>query len=251
MVAIDRIVPRLELEDPRRTTETVHSTLRELIYSGELPAGLIISQVELSEALGVSRTPLREAIRMLQEEGLIDAQANRRCRIAGFDATDVDSTCGSRIMLEALGMSLTLAHHDEEILKAALDALEEMEADEHPGVSSAWHAAHHRFHNSFTSHAPGALRDQLSAGAERAERYVRQLAQGVLMGWSHGREEHRRIYSLITERRVNEAIVATCQHYARTAVTLLADVSPEFEPAATRSAIRLVSRSLDAELARV
>lgn len=250
MVAISEVVPRLKLEDPRRATETVHAALRELIYAGDLPAGLIISQVELSEALGVSRTPLREAIRMLQEEGLIDAEPNRRCRIAGFDAADVDSTCGSRIVLEALGMTVSLSRVDGEMLANALSALEEMESEDQPGVSPEWHAAHRRFHRSFTSGAPKPLREQLDSGSERAERYVRQLAQGVLISRSHGREEHRRIFTLVNDNKINEAILATCQHYARTAVTLLADASPEFEPAATRAALQLVARSFDMEPAR-
>ncbi len=250
VVVIADVVPRLKLADPRRATEAVHVALRELIYSGDLPAGFIISQVELAGVLGVSRTPLREAIRMLQEEGLIDAEPNRRCRVAGFNAEDVDSTCGGRIMLEALGLSVSLGRFDEEMLLEALEALERMESDESPGVSAEWHAAHRRFHGAFRSRVPRSLREQLDAGSERAERYVRQLAQGARMGWStHGLEEHRNIYDLVSARRTSEAILATCQHYARTAVTLLADASPEFEPVSTRAAIRMVARSLELDLA--
>ncbi|MGO4145674.1 GntR family transcriptional regulator [Paenarthrobacter sp. YAF11_1] len=246
MVALSEIVDRLDLDDPRRATEGTHARLRELIYSGVLPAGMIISQVELSEVLGVSRTPLREAIRMLQEEGLIDAEPNRRCRIAGFDAADVDSTYGSRLMLEALGMKLTLPFVDREILEQASQALDAMEADSEPGVSPTWHTAHHRFHRSFTSKAPKTLKAQIVAGDERADRYVRQLAQGIVMNWTHGREDHRRILELVNSGSYDEAIVATCQHFARTAVTLLLDVAPEFEPAATRAAVNLVATAVEA-----
>lgn len=249
MVNITEVVPKLDLDDPRRATETVHRTLRELIYSGALPAGLTVSQVELSEALGVSRTPTREAFRMLQEEGLIDAQPNRRGRIAGFDAADVDATCAMRITLESLAMSLSFKVLDEAFLAEAREAIEAMEVDDQPGVSAAWHAAHRRFHRAFTVHAPGPLVEQLLTIAQRSDRYVRQAAVGVLHGWSHGRDDHRRILELATERRTDETIFASCQHFARTAVLLLADVAPEFEPVATRTAIGLVARSLGVAVA--
>jgi DNA-binding GntR family transcriptional regulator len=240
MVALSEIVDRLILDDPRRATEGAHASLRELIYSGVLPAGMVISQVELSEVLGVSRTPLREAIRMLQEEGLIEAEANRRCRIAGFDAVDVDSNYGSRIMLEALGMRLTLPLFDDQVLKVASDALDEMESNEDPGVSSGWHDAHHRFHQSFTSLAPAQLRSQITSGAERARRYVRQLAESPGPLSRPSRDDHRRILELVNAGDYDTAIMVTCQHYARTAVTLLADVAPEFEPRATRAAVNMI-----------
>lgn len=243
MAGLVDIITPLELQDPRRATETVHRSVRELIYSGVLPAGTILSQVELSKALGVSRTPLREAIRMLQEEGLIEAEPNRRCRVAGFDAADVDATYGSRIMLEALGMRLTLPTLGSEGLARALDALLEMEADPEPRVSVTWHDAHYRFHGAFTANAPAALRTEIASGARRANRYVRQLNEETPAGWSLARDDHRTIYEAVESGRHDEAITTTCRHFARTVVTLLANVVPDFEPAATRAAVGLVART--------
>ena len=56
----------------------MHDRLRRAILRGEFDDKVLLSQVELAARLGVSRTPLREALRMLQREGLIDSEPNRR-----------------------------------------------------------------------------------------------------------------------------------------------------------------------------
>jgi len=71
----------------------VQSHLRALVLDGTLPPGSEFSQVELARTLGVSRTPLREALRMLEEEGLVEAEQNRKARISAGRRRAC--TCGS------------------------------------------------------------------------------------------------------------------------------------------------------------
>lgn len=59
----------------------LHARLRKMILNGTIPPGSMLSQVKLAETLGVSRIPLREALRMLQEEGLVEAEHNQRARV--------------------------------------------------------------------------------------------------------------------------------------------------------------------------
>jgi DNA-binding GntR family transcriptional regulator len=70
--------PKSRGRKPRDMTWTVYSSLRESILNGALPPGESLSQVQLATKLGVSRGPLREAVRMLQREGLVEAEVNRR-----------------------------------------------------------------------------------------------------------------------------------------------------------------------------
>ena len=76
---VDGLEPSLPSSDGG-AAGSLRSHLREMILGGLLQPGVVISQVELAHTLGVSRTPLREAMRMLQEEGLIEAEPNRRAR---------------------------------------------------------------------------------------------------------------------------------------------------------------------------
>jgi DNA-binding transcriptional MocR family regulator len=89
----------------------------------------VINQVELAAELGISRTPLREALRMLKEEGFVEAEPNRRSRVASFNGAEMDAIYGTRLLLEALAMRLTLPALAPEAVERAgrlLDTLEEL-----------------------------------------------------------------------------------------------------------------------------
>src|SRR3989440_12470488 len=85
------------------TAGPLHEHLRRLILDGAIPNGASISQVELAERLGVSRTPLREAMRMLQAEGIIHAEHGRRTRVTALDVGDIDTVYGTRVLMEGAG----------------------------------------------------------------------------------------------------------------------------------------------------
>lgn len=69
--------------------EEVYSALYEWIVEGILQPGELVREQELAESLGVSRTPVREAIRRLEDSGLIQTEANRYTRVAPVDIRDV------------------------------------------------------------------------------------------------------------------------------------------------------------------
>ncbi|MFM9023283.1 MAG: GntR family transcriptional regulator, partial [Solirubrobacterales bacterium] len=66
----------------RKSTGAGDDRLRSMVLGGELPAGTPVSQASLAQELGVSRTPLREAARLLQNEGLLVGEPNQRLRVA-------------------------------------------------------------------------------------------------------------------------------------------------------------------------
>jgi DNA-binding GntR family transcriptional regulator len=86
----------------------VHDRLRDAILRGEIAPGEATSQVALARQLGVSRTPLREALRLLEREGLVVSQPNRRIRIADFSIADLEALYAMRIALETVAVRLTV-----------------------------------------------------------------------------------------------------------------------------------------------
>ena len=107
--------------------EAVHDELRAAILRNELPAGMILNQVHVAKRLGVSRTPLREAFRMLQREGLIEGESNKRMRVAGLSLDGLEDLYAMRILLEGLAIRLSVPLLSKEALAMLKNLLNEME----------------------------------------------------------------------------------------------------------------------------
>jgi DNA-binding GntR family transcriptional regulator len=87
---------KVELPEARQAIPALHAYLRECVLDGTLTPGTKLSQVALADQLGVSRTPLREVLRMLQEEGLVEIEPNQRTRVAGLDPQELDEIYACR-----------------------------------------------------------------------------------------------------------------------------------------------------------
>jgi DNA-binding GntR family transcriptional regulator len=83
------------------STEVVHERLRRGILRGAFDPHQPISQVQLAKRLAVSRTPLREALRMLQRAGLV-SEPNRRVRVAALTVADLEELYAARVVVDAL-----------------------------------------------------------------------------------------------------------------------------------------------------
>jgi len=101
-------IHKVDLPEARQAIPHVHAYLRQCILDGTLSPGTKLSQVSLAAQLGISRTPLREVLRMLQEEGLVEIEPNQRTRVAGLDPQELDDIYASRILLETLALSMTI-----------------------------------------------------------------------------------------------------------------------------------------------
>ncbi|HZJ09504.1 MAG TPA: GntR family transcriptional regulator, partial [Trueperaceae bacterium] len=74
-------VPPPQFQRPRTVAEDVYRFLRRELLSGSYPGGSWLREQELAKSLNVSRTPVREAIRQLAQEGLLVIEANRGVRV--------------------------------------------------------------------------------------------------------------------------------------------------------------------------
>ncbi len=91
----------------------VAERLRLLIDSGELAPGTRLNEIDLCNTMGVSRTPLREAIRSLATEGLIELQPNRGAIVSIVSQEDVTEILPIMASLEGLGGRLAAMHMDQ------------------------------------------------------------------------------------------------------------------------------------------
>jgi DNA-binding GntR family transcriptional regulator len=157
----------------RQSAEYVYRRVRNAILDAELAPGETMSQVALADELGVSRTPLREALRMLQGEGLIEARANRRVRVAPMSVDDLEELAAVRVVLEAQALRLAVPRMTSEHVARLEGSIAEM-AHYHEQVDMRrWLVPHAEYHRQLTELAGGRFAVLLSQMFDHHERYRR------------------------------------------------------------------------------
>src|SRR6476619_5437102 len=139
---------RLEIQS---VVDQVYAAVRARILSGELPRGSRLRQARLAEELGVSRTPLREALRRLATEGLVELAANRGATVADHDFADERQYWLARIALEPGAARLAAERRDPEAIAAMRGAIAAQRAA--GGDPSGSYAINRGFHLALVSGA--------------------------------------------------------------------------------------------------
>jgi DNA-binding GntR family transcriptional regulator len=112
-------MPLAALDDQQQLTDRVLGALREAITSGRLPAGSRVKQEQVAAELGVSRTPVREALHLLEREGLVRLVPRRGAIVQGFTAADVRELYELRELLEPAAAALATVRASAEERQAA------------------------------------------------------------------------------------------------------------------------------------
>ncbi|MCD7867296.1 MAG: GntR family transcriptional regulator [Clostridiales bacterium] len=107
--------------------EVVFTTLRQAILKGELKPGERLMEIALAEKLGVSRTPVREAMRKLEQEGLVVMVPRKGAHVANITEKDLNDVLEVRMTLENMAIEKACKLIDEEGLERLRDAAETFE----------------------------------------------------------------------------------------------------------------------------
>jgi DNA-binding GntR family transcriptional regulator len=203
--------------------------LRGAIVSGDLAAGRVISQPELSELLGVGRTPLREAIRLLAQDGLVLSERNRRVRIAELSLDDLEDLYALRLSVEAAAIRMTVPFLTPE-QDAELDGLvAQMEHYSERGDAERFEIPHRAFHALLVSGAGNRMRAAARSLSDHAERYRRAYLGGS--GASEAsRSEHAQILASALDHDGDACAEQVIDHYARTAEAVAAAIGSAARP---------------------
>ena len=119
---------RASFERPSLVREEVYQHLREAVLGGEFSPGERLAESELAARLGVSRTPVREALMRLTQDKLLETEANKGVRMRSVNAQEARDTYLVRGELDGLAAALAASAHtpqDADTLQAALSALEQ------------------------------------------------------------------------------------------------------------------------------
>jgi DNA-binding GntR family transcriptional regulator len=226
-----------EGERDGQNVELVYRRLREAIITGRLGPGEVASQVLLARNLGVSRTPLREAMRLLQREGLVTIQPNRRVRIARFSFDDAEELYLMRIALEAVAIRITIPALGSEDFAELEGLLAQMEHYMRAHDLDRMELPHRQFHEKFVEAAGARVTAALRDLFDHAKRYRQSYVTAEPAGFPVRAAEHRAMVAAAAAGDAERAIERMARHYARTAGVVIRELGPGHEPVRLRTAI--------------
>lgn len=117
----------IQMNDYLPLRDVVFNTLRQAILKGELKPGERLMEIALAERLGVSRTPIREALRKLELEGLVVMIPRRGAQVANITEKDLNDVLEVRLALESLAIEKACLSITEEVLEKLIDAERQFE----------------------------------------------------------------------------------------------------------------------------
>ncbi|WP_445180251.1 GntR family transcriptional regulator [Pseudomonas sp. McL0111] len=190
----------------------IEETLRSAILDGRLPCGTALRQQDLADLFGVSRMPVREALRQLEAQDLVTVTAHKGAVVAPLIQGDATQTYELRILLEseALRQSvplLTSAHHAR-----AASYIEELESQHDYGEIGRLNRL---FHMELYREAPNKrLLRLVEDGLNEEERFLRFNLEAMGLG-KLSQEDHRGILRAVQAGDVEGAVTALEQHLNR------------------------------------
>ncbi len=157
------------LQERKSLGEHVFENLKQAIIRGNIAPGEWLVESHIAQMLGISRTPVREAIHKLEREGLIERQPRGGFTVLGLDREDIEETFGIRSVLEGYAAKLATVKHQSKELKALEKKIEEFqiclkkrELDSLPEINTEFHDLLYALSKSpRLIHMINALRDQI------------------------------------------------------------------------------------------
>lgn len=194
----------------------VADQIRDMIVEGELPPGERINEGTLSEQFGISRTPLREALKVLASEGLVELRPNRGTRVSAITPEEVGELFEAVSGIERLAgelAALRMTERDIERLKALH---ERMERHYDAGERHEYFRLNQQIHNTIVSLAGNSVLEATHASLMVRVRRARYMAIQSPERWHESVQEHRAIMRALEARDSVAAGDLILNHVRRT-----------------------------------
>jgi DNA-binding GntR family transcriptional regulator len=210
----------MDTQPYKTAQEHAYSFLREAILSGKYPGGMRVNIPEVAERLGMSRMPVREALRQLDTEGLVTIRPNRGVVVTELTPEDILEVFEMRAVLEGLAVRVALPRFDDEAFEDLARIHERM--DRNRGNAAQWLRLHNEFHD-YICRKSG--RPRLVAQTTLLRRTVEPYLR-VHIGAYESEEllgsEHQRLLETLRARDPERAERAMREHVERSAAHVVA-----------------------------
>jgi len=194
---------RMAAELPNLTAQSLNheafGVLREAILDGRLAQGERINEVQVSRSLGISRGPLREALRRLEQDGLVESSPNRGVSVVQVTARDALDLLNVRRLMEPYAVLEALRKNPAGLRRDAVDALSEMAKAARAGDRVREAEAHSAYHGLFYNRSGNTTLDRLWTRIEDPVRLYLQLRQTSAEGMLEVASAHQRLVELMED----------------------------------------------------
>jgi len=169
--------------------EKIAETIREYILKGTLKPGDRLTEPKLSEMLGISRTPIREALRILETEGFVEIFPRRGAVVSEITDKDVDDIFVLKVKLESLAAKLAVKNLTDEDIKRLKEINDKMEKSAKARNVSNLIKLNAEFHNVFITKSKNS----------RLEKFLLSLLRQFKRATAYSFTEAGRIYQVLEE----------------------------------------------------
>lgn len=187
----------------------IEETLRSAILDGRLPSGTAMRQQALAMLFGVSRMPVREALRQLEAQGLLHVVQHKGAVVAPLIEDDALQTYELRLLLEAHALRLSLPLLSEDDYQEAANCIAALESETD---LSKIGALNRQFHQALYGKAPNKkLLSMIEAGLVEEERFLRFNVDQMVLG-KLCQDDHRALLRHARDRDVEACIAELTVH---------------------------------------
>ncbi len=208
-----------EIERPKSLTEIVLEQLRECIVSGDFELGSLLSERQLAEELGVSKTPVRESLVQLKNEGLVTILPQRGAYVFTLSAREVIEICEFRMAIEAAALNLAITRNRTALVGDISEIVAQMGEVRARGDTKAYLRLDTAFHATFFRHCGNHyLEDSYGRYAGKISALRTHLAVKP-MHTQLSFDEHVALRDVLTEGTHDEIVRILEAHIGRTRET--------------------------------
>lgn len=211
-------------ERPKSLTDTVLQHLRDAIVSGRYALGAQLSERQLAQDMGVSKTPVRESLVILQQEGLVTIAPQRGVFVFTLSAREVVAICEFRLAIESTAVRLAMERNREGLAADIAAVVADMAAARARGDSREYLALDTRFHEVLFRYCGNPyLSDSYARYVGKIAALRTHLAVKP-MHTRHSFDEHQRLRDIFAKGTIDEAEAVLSAHIERTRTTYAEEV---------------------------
>ena len=190
--------------------------LRDMIVEGELAPAQRIPERDLCESFGISRTPLREALKVVAAEGLIELLHNRGARVKVLSVAEVQDMLEAMGGIEAFAGELACTRATEAELAAIRELHQRMLRCYAQRRQRDYFALNQDIHAAIVQAARNSSLSQLHAALRARMRRIRYIGNNMPEQWRDAVQDHEQILEALLARRADALAAALRQHFAAT-----------------------------------